>query len=68
LHDALLGHCKKTDDNGLDFRGLVATPNGHRVLETTRSGAFAVGEAVQIGDDAGQQLKKEAGPGFFQNI
>lgn len=35
------------------------------VLETSRKGPFAYKEMMEIGKDAGQELLKRAGPGFF---
>ncbi|CAD7703324.1 unnamed protein product [Ostreobium quekettii] len=61
----IAGHARQADDGSLSFKGNVATPNGKRLLETSRSGAFNEEEAAKIGDDAGQQLKAEGGPDFF---
>jgi hydroxymethylbilane synthase len=47
----------------LEFRGLVAKPDGSACLETTRAGSFT--EAVRLGADAGRELRARAGPGFF---
>jgi hydroxymethylbilane synthase len=47
----------------LEFRGLVARPDGSAFLETTRAGSFT--EAVRLGADAGRELRARAGPGFF---
>ncbi|MHC5655497.1 hydroxymethylbilane synthase [Stappia sp.] len=49
--------------DGLDFRGLILTPDGQTVHETTRSGSIA--DAVEMGRDAGLELKERGGPGFF---
>ncbi len=46
-------------------RGLVATPDGKKIIETSRVGEFNAEEAVAIGKDAGDELKKTAGPEFF---
>ncbi len=48
---------------GLTLRGLVARPDGSELLRTTRSGSIA--DAEKIGRDAGLELKRRAGPGFF---
>ncbi len=54
----------RIDENGvLQFRGLVARPNGSEVLETSRSGNPA--DAVAIGEDAGQELREHMGDDFF---
>ncbi|OHC75685.1 MAG: hydroxymethylbilane synthase [Rhodospirillales bacterium RIFCSPLOWO2_12_FULL_58_28] len=46
------------------LRGLIARPDGSEVLETERSGSAA--DAKAIGRDAGEELKKRAGPGFLE--
>jgi hydroxymethylbilane synthase len=48
----------------LDFRGLIARPDGSACLETAREGALA--DATRMGADAGRELKARAGPDFFQ--
>jgi len=45
------------------FRGLIAKPDGSEAFETTRDGA--AGDAAALGADAGRELKRRAGPGFF---
>ncbi len=50
-------------DGGLHLDALVATPDGSRVLRTTRDGR--IGDAVALGHDAGEQLRRDAGPNFF---
>src|SRR5262249_18735940 len=47
----------------LILRGLIARPDGTAVLETERRGAAA--DAVELGADAGRELKARAGAGFF---
>jgi hydroxymethylbilane synthase len=47
----------------LQFRGLIAKPDGSAVHETTRQGAAA--EAARLGADAGRELKVRAGSDFF---
>ncbi|MBI2585579.1 MAG: hydroxymethylbilane synthase [Rhodospirillales bacterium] len=51
------------DDGGLTLRGLVARPDGSKLLQTSRAGSVA--DAEKIGRDAGLELKRRAGPGFF---
>ncbi len=48
----------------LTFRGLIARPDGSALLEATRTGAVA--EAAAMGRDAGEELRRRAGPGFFE--
>ena len=50
-------------DGGLTLRGLIARPDGSEVFETARSGPAADAEAM--GRDAGEELRRRAGPGFF---
>ena len=50
-------------DGGLTLRGLIARPDGSEVFETARSGPVADAEAM--GRDAGEELRRRAGPGFF---
>jgi hydroxymethylbilane synthase len=45
------------------FRGLIAKPDGSAVFETARDGASA--DAARLGEDAGSELKRRAGAGFF---
>jgi hydroxymethylbilane synthase len=43
----------------------VATPDGKEVLRTSRVCAFNAEDAEKAGKEAGQELKKNARPGFF---
>jgi hydroxymethylbilane synthase len=45
------------------FRGLVAKPDGSVCLDVAREGAR--GDAAALGADAGEELKRRAGPNFF---
>lgn len=67
---ALDGNCKTpiagqawVEGDVLKFRGLIARPDGTELLDTTREGPLA--DAVKMGDEAGQELKKRAGADFF---
>jgi len=51
------------DANRIEFRGLVAKPDGSIVHSTTREGS--IDDAVDMGEDAGRELKTEAGPNFI---
>ena len=42
---------------------MILKPDGSEVIETSRQGA--VTQAVQLGDDAGRELKVRGGPDFF---
>lgn len=48
------------EDGQLAFRGLVSTPDGKKMYETTRVGSLTDEDARKIGHDAGAQLKAEA--------
>ncbi|KAK4276280.1 hypothetical protein QN277_019245 [Acacia crassicarpa] len=62
----IAGYACRTKDGCL-FRGLVASPDGTRVLETSRSGPYAEEDMVKMGKDAGKELLSRAGPGFFNS-
>ncbi len=47
----------------LRFRGLIAKPDGSAAFETSREGECK--DAAALGVDAGGELKRRAGPGFF---
>ena len=52
-------------DGGLTFRGLVASPDGRQVYQTSMTGAWNEDEAERVGREAGERLKAEAGEEFF---
>jgi hydroxymethylbilane synthase len=58
----IAGHASLTC-NTLHFRGLFARPDGG--AEHDISGNGHLRDAVQIGEEAGRELKHAAGPGFF---
>ncbi len=47
----------------ISFRGMVLTPDGRTVHETSRAGP--VSDAERLGRDAGEELRRRAGPNFF---
>ena len=55
----------RTADGGLDFKGLLAKPDGSLLLRTARTGKWDNKEGIAIGKDAGAEVAKKAGPGFF---
>ncbi|MDA1090449.1 MAG: hydroxymethylbilane synthase [Proteobacteria bacterium] len=60
-----IGGLAEIDKDGvLTLRGLVARADGSEILETTRSGPFSDAEA--LGRDAGEELRRRAGPDFFE--
>jgi hydroxymethylbilane synthase len=50
-------------DGTLALRGMVISPDGTQCHRTSRQGT--VGDAVALGSDAGAELRRLAGPGFF---
>ncbi len=72
LLEALDGSCRTPiaalaeidSQGGLSLRGLIAKPDGSEVLKSTRSGDITDAEA--LGWDAGQELKRRAGPAFLE--
>ena len=67
---ALDGSCKTPigglaviDGDRLTLRGEVLRPDGSERHETSREGPLS--DAIAMGVDAGEELKRRAGPGFF---
>ncbi|CAF1788765.1 hypothetical protein HID58_089570 [Brassica napus] len=63
----IAGYAAKDEEGSCYFRGLVASPDGTKVLETSRKGPYVFEDMVKMGKDAGQELLSRAGPGFFGN-
>lgn len=68
--DALDGSCRTPiaglaliTDGQIRLKGMIFRPDGSEVLTTERSGP--VSDAVAMGRDAGEELRRRAGPGFF---
>ncbi|XP_038985678.1 porphobilinogen deaminase, chloroplastic-like [Phoenix dactylifera] len=61
----IAGYAYRDKDGYCVFRGLVASPDGTRVLEASRKGSYALEEMVSMGKDAGKELLSRAGPGFL---
>src|SRR5262245_23334904 len=59
----IAGHAVLGTDGSLHLRGLIARPDGSELIATERRGAAADAEA--LGRDAGLELKRRGGPGFF---
>jgi len=70
--EALDGNCKTpiagqariVSDNTIEFRGLIAMPDGSQKFEVTSSGPVEDGK--EIGRKAGENLKAQAGDKFFE--
>ncbi|XAR56891.1 Hydroxymethylbilane synthase [Bertholletia excelsa] len=63
----IAGYACQDEDGNCIFRGLVASPDGTRVLETSRKGPYAFEDMILMGKDAGKELLQQAGPGFFDH-
>lgn len=59
------GYCRRCEDNQLHFTGLVASTDGKKIYQTSRTGTFIAEEGVRLGREAGEELKSQAGPEFF---
>ena len=69
--EALDGNCKtpiagqaRVVDGKIEFRGLIAMPDGSELFKTSSSGE--IDDAVEIGRKAGEELKAQAGDKFFE--
>jgi hydroxymethylbilane synthase len=51
------------DGGTLWLRGQIARPDGSQLIATERRGAPS--DAARLGRDAGEELKRRGGPGFF---
>ncbi len=61
-----IGALAEFTDDGFFLRGLVVKPDGSELIETSRRGVVAnVEQALAMGSDAGEELKRRAGPGFL---
>jgi hydroxymethylbilane synthase len=58
----IAGHATISGD-ALNFRGLIVRPDGVAAHDIARNGKRS--DAIKIGAEAGQELKRLAGPGFF---
>ncbi|XP_047317475.1 porphobilinogen deaminase, chloroplastic [Impatiens glandulifera] len=63
----IAGLARKDENGNCIFKGLVASPDGTRVLETSRVGAYNLEDMLLMGKDAGKELLSRAGPGFFDS-
>ncbi|KAM0842081.1 hypothetical protein ACQ4PT_058590 [Festuca glaucescens] len=64
----IAAYAYRDSDGNCSFRGLLASPDGSIVYETSRSGTYSFDDMVAIGQDAGHELKAKAGPGFFDGL
>uniref|UniRef100_A0A803MMW9 Porphobilinogen deaminase, chloroplastic n=1 Tax=Chenopodium quinoa TaxID=63459 RepID=A0A803MMW9_CHEQI len=61
----IAGYACRDENGDCFFRGLVASTDGKKVIETSRRGSYAFDDMVAMGRDAGKELLSKAGPGFF---
>eukprot|EP00249_Psilotum_nudum_P031956 c47012_g1_i1 orf=763-1866(-) len=61
----IAGYAYCGNDGCCHFRGLVASPDGTRVLETTQKGLYTCEDMIALGKDAGKDLLQRAGTHFF---
>ncbi|GER52762.1 porphobilinogen deaminase [Striga asiatica] len=61
----IAGYARRDEDGNCVFKALVASPDGTRVLETSRKGTYTYEDMIRMGVDAGEELLSKAGPGFF---
>ena len=61
----IAGHAR-VDAGQINFRGLIARPNGTEVLQCERRGSVA--DALALGADAGRELQARAGENFFAPV
>jgi hydroxymethylbilane synthase len=54
------------DDGKLRLRALIVRPDGSERYAAERIGDAA--DAVRLGNDAGDELRNQAGPGFFDDL
>jgi hydroxymethylbilane synthase len=59
----IAGHAIFDKDGALYLRGLIAKPDGSALIATDRSGPEC--DAEVMGREAGEELKRRGGPGFF---
>ena len=61
----IAGHCKVTGEM-IEFRGMIISPDGREVYETSRRGPRS--DAAALGADAAKELRKRAGEKFFTDF
>lgn len=63
----IAGYACRDEEGNCVFKGLVASPDGTQVLETSRKGPYSLDDMISMGKDAGKELLSRAGPGFFDS-
>jgi hydroxymethylbilane synthase len=62
----IAGQARVEEDGTLHFKGLVSSPDGQKIYRIERSGSAS--DAAKIGNDAGMEVRKEAGEKFFEEM
>ena len=58
--------CHRTEFRDVvGVQGLVGKVDGSKVLRTSRDGAATEEDCIRLGREAGEQLKADGGPDFF---
>eukprot|EP00798_Chlamydomonas_sp_ICE-L_P029521 gene29521-5871_t len=58
----IAGYARKGEDGQLHFDGFIATVDGKQVLTCKRTGGFNEADAIKVGQEAGAEIKAQAGP------
>jgi hydroxymethylbilane synthase len=61
----IAGYGYKNEEGKLQFKGLVASPDGKKVFEIERICSFDKAEGIKMGRECGEEIKAKAGADFF---
>ncbi|XP_042498423.1 porphobilinogen deaminase, chloroplastic [Macadamia integrifolia] len=64
----IAGYAYREKEGYCVFRGLVASPDGTQVFETSRKGPYTQEDMILMGKDAGKELLSQAGADFFDSL
>ncbi|XP_043700859.1 porphobilinogen deaminase, chloroplastic [Telopea speciosissima] len=64
----IAGYAYRDKEGYCVFRGLVASPDGTQVFETSRRGPYTLEDMKLMGKDAGKELLSQAGADFFDHL
>jgi len=62
----IAGQAQLLADGLMHFRGLVASPDGQKIFRVERAGPPA--DFLAMGRDAGEEVRREAGEAFFEEL
>lgn len=57
----IAGHAFRNEEGKMQFRGLVASPDGTQIVEASRVGEMTMEDAIKIGKEAGDEIRANAG-------